>query len=58
MLIMMSMKTQFGDMIITDDNKTIAGEKLQKEINNIMTDNKKPEFTNPELLEITKSLDK
>lgn len=55
---MMSMKTQFGDMIITDDNKTIAGERLQKEINDAMTDNKKPEYINPELLEIPKPLDK
>lgn len=55
---MMSMKTQFGDMTITDDNKTIADENLQKEINNSMIDNKKAEFITPELLEIPKSLDK
>lgn len=55
---MMSMKTQFGDMVITDDNKTIADEKLQKEINDTMLDNKKAEFITPELLEIPKSLDK
>lgn len=55
---MMNMKTQFGDMVITDDNKTIADEKLQKEINDAMLDNKKAEFIKPELLEIPKPLDK
>lgn len=55
---MMNMKTQFGDMIITDDNKTIADENLQKEINDTILDNKKVEFINPELTEISKPLDK
>lgn len=55
---MMNMKTQFGDMVITDDNKTIADEKLQKEINDAMLDNKKAEFIKPELSEIPKPLDK
>lgn len=55
---MMTMKTQFGDMTITDDNKTIADEKLQKEINNSLIDNKKAEFTKPETIEMPNSLDK
>lgn len=37
---MMTMKTQFGDMTITDDNRTIADEKLKKEINDKMVDGK------------------
>lgn len=52
---MMTMRTQFGDMTITDDNKTIADEKLQQEINNTILDDKKPEFTTSEM---TKELDK
>ena len=55
---MMTMKTQFGDMIITDDNKTIANEQLQKEINDSMVDDKKAEFTKLETPEISKELDK
>ena len=50
---MMTMKTQFGDMTITDDNKTIANERLQKEINDSIVDDKKPEF-----IKNTKELDK
>lgn len=42
---MMSMKTQFGNLTITDDNKTIADEQLQKEIKDKMIDGKDPKFT-------------
>ena len=42
---MMSMKTQFGNMIITDDNKTIADENLQKEIKDKMLDGKTAIFS-------------
>lgn len=42
---MMKMKTQFGDMTITDDNKTIADRKLQKEINDKMVDGKEAKFS-------------
>lgn len=42
---MMSMKTQFGNMTITDDNKTIADEQLQKEIKDKALDGKSPQFT-------------
>lgn len=55
---MMKMKTQFGDMTITDDNKTIANEELQKEINDSMIENKKAEFIKSEMFEVSKSLDK
>ncbi len=55
---MMTMKTQFGNMTITDDNKTIANEELQKEINDSMIENKKAEFIKPEIFETSKPLDK
>ena len=42
---MMKMRTQFGDMVFTDDNKTIADEKLQKEINSKMIDGKEAKFS-------------
>lgn len=42
---MMKMKTQLGDMIITDDNKTIANEQLKKEINDKMIDGKEARFS-------------
>jgi hypothetical protein len=29
---MMRMNTQFGDMVITDDNKTLVSDELKKEI--------------------------
>lgn len=41
---MMTMDTQFGKMIITDDNKTIAPEVLQKEIQDSIQEGKRPEF--------------
>ena len=41
---MMTMDTQFGKMIITDDNKTIAPERLQKEIQDSMQEGNTPEF--------------
>ena len=52
---MMKMKTQFGDMVITDDNKTIADENLQKEINNNIVNDRKIEFIS---VDIAKELDK
>lgn len=55
---MMSMKTQFGDMIITDNNKTIADEQLQKEINDKMIDGKKVKFSINDELFVPKELDK
>lgn len=42
---MMKMNTQFGDMIITDDNKTIVNEQLQKEISDKMIDGKEAHFS-------------
>lgn len=42
---MMSMQTQFGNMTITDDNKTIADKDLQKEINDKMLYGKKAIFS-------------
>ena len=42
---MMKMQTQFGEMTITDDNKTIADEKLQKEINDKMVNGKEAKFS-------------
>lgn len=42
---MLKMRTQFGDMTITDDNQTIADEELQKEINNKVLDDKKVKFS-------------
>jgi len=41
---MMKMNTQFGDMVLTDDNKTIVNEELKKEIEDKIQDNKKPEL--------------
>lgn len=55
---MMTMKTQFGNMTITDDNKTIANERLQKEINDSLIDDKKAEFVDSETIETSKLLDK
>lgn len=54
---MMSMRTQFGNMTITDDNKTIADKELQKEINDKILDNKEVEFSVTDEKE-TKLLDK
>jgi hypothetical protein len=52
------MRTQFGDMIITDDNKTIASETLQKEINDNMVDGKKAQFSITDENIFAKKLDK
>lgn len=39
---MMKMQTQFGEMVITDENQTIVSEELKKEIEDNCTDDKKP----------------
>lgn len=41
---MMTMKTQFGDMTITDNNQTIVTDELKKEIEKECIDNKTPEL--------------
>lgn len=38
---MMKMNTQFGDITITDENKTITNDALKKEIDDKLVDGKK-----------------
>ena len=55
---MMTMKTQFGNMTITDDNKTIASKELQNEINDSIMNDKIVEFVDSDIAENGKTLDK